>query len=72
MKKLNKCETCQKLNHLKQRISDLSDQIQILKKNNTELKAEINFYQMNSIPISYDGNFSLWELHNKQQEVQKK
>jgi hypothetical protein len=67
-----KCETCEKLNNLKQRVHDLSGQIRVMENNNTELQNEINFYRMNSIPISLDEKFALWELHNRRLEGQKK
>lgn len=68
--KKNKCDDCQNLANLRQRIYDLSRQLEVEKRRSSELQSELNFYRLNSIPISLEEKFTLWEWHNQRAQTQ--
>lgn len=68
--KKNKCDDCQNLENLRQRIHDLSSRLEVEKRRSSELQSELNFYRLNSIPISLEEKFTLWEWHNQRVQTQ--
>ncbi len=68
--KRNKCDECKELSTLRQRIYELSRQLDVAKQSNAQLKSEVNYYHLNSIPISLDEKFVLYEWHNQRVQAQ--
>ena len=67
---MRKCENCEELKSLRERIRDLGTQVRQLQKEKEELETEVRYYQLNSIQISIEDKFVIWEMHEKRKAAQ--
>lgn len=66
---MRRCENCEELQSLRKRVHDLGAQVRQLEKQKEELETEVRYFELNSIQISLEDKFLIWELHEKRKEA---